>query len=108
MDLKDLKVPTILVQQLCLNKIKIDEGTQVLPDTPKKEEKTNKLFSDLLLEVKKTKQKNPTTCPIYTLCMMCSKTKEGFMACSSETLLLCNSLLFQMVSDMKSNLLCLT
>lgn len=53
----DLKVPTILVQQLCLNKIKIDEGTQVLPDTPKKEEKTNKLFSDLLLEVKKTKTK---------------------------------------------------
>lgn len=106
MDLKDLKVPTILVQQLCLNKIKIDEGTQVLPDTPKEEEKTNKLFSDLLLGVKKTKQK--TTCPISTLCMMCSKTKEGFMACSSETLLLCNSLLFQMVSDMKSNLLCLT
>lgn len=75
MDLKDLKVPTILVQQLCLNKIKIDEGTQVLPDTPKEEEK-KQLFSDLLLGVKKTKQK--TTCPIATLCMMCSKTKGGF------------------------------
>lgn len=44
MDLKDIKVPTILVQQLCLNKIKIDQGTQVLPDTPKEEEKTTTLF----------------------------------------------------------------
>lgn len=58
MDLKDLKVPTILVQQLCLKKIKIDEGTQVLPDNPKRRKKTNKLFSNLLLGVKKTKQNN--------------------------------------------------
>lgn len=58
MDLKDLKVPTILVQQLCLNKIKIDEGTQVLPDTPKEEEKNNS-FQICYWESKKQNKKQP-------------------------------------------------
>lgn len=59
MDLKDLKVPTILVQQLCLNKIKIDEGTQVLPDTPKEEEKNNNSFQICYWESKKQNKKQP-------------------------------------------------
>lgn len=59
MDLKYLKVPTILVQQICLNKIKIDEGTQVLPNTPKKGEKTKTLFKFVTGGPKKQNKKQP-------------------------------------------------